>query len=47
LAIAFIDKATLGGDVLGGFNRIWIVVLVSGIATTLFALPLSPKSVVG
>lgn len=47
LAIAFIDKATLGGNVLGGFNRIWIVVLVSGIATTLFALPLRTKLVVG
>jgi EmrB/QacA subfamily drug resistance transporter len=42
MAIAFLGKAT-GGDVLAGLDRIWIVVLCGGIATTLFALPLRTK----
>jgi EmrB/QacA subfamily drug resistance transporter len=43
ITIAFLDAAIERGDVLAGFDRIWVVVAAGGVATTLCSLPLRTK----
>jgi hypothetical protein len=44
MAIAFVGKATARDEVLAGFDRIWILVVAGGVATTLFSLALRRNS---
>ncbi|NBN90328.1 MAG: DHA2 family efflux MFS transporter permease subunit [Actinobacteria bacterium] len=44
MAIAFVGKATVRDEVLAGFDRIWILVVAGGVATTLFSLALRRNS---
>ncbi|MEL6187817.1 MAG: MFS transporter, partial [Myxococcota bacterium] len=44
LAIAFVGDAASPTEAMLGFNRVWLLMVGSGVATTLLALPIRPRT---